>query len=822
MFFTVPEVARASESLTFKRTTNYSITAGDSVRWKLSFSGNSREYISSIIMFFEDSKRSRFESVWDFQDGMGSGKPNAKLDNLELTLSTHRGVANGDIKVAGVVINLGIVDGGNTPKFVIFGNAVEVRNAWSGGVTQWKYLNMPELSAEGFNVRGGIEGSDISPKVKSLKVSPSAASAGNNLLVSAEIETSSFIWKFMIKVTTPTGGQLTWLGFNTDRKGWTSPGETPMKFTRLGNKWEIQFNVTLPRDTPPGEYKISTIYSEWNLDNVEIMNTRDSTKQWGGILHQWMDSTQRWTIDGWWISPVDIFPAEKVSFAVQDSGQKYSDEPKWTRIEWTKSKINAGEYAILEIDIDAFDRYISNVVVGNFYPQNGGNMINNYVYETEMKLINSNQLYGSKNSSWVRKGTFVIPIYFDRGTTPGRYNVSNIQIETNRCPKAIPTLTSSEYKECDASNLNGISSRLIFNNGLVSGKSWEGFINPLGKYVEILPKTNLLAPEIEFIEKTPTSISFSWDERTDVECNFSSNPGSIYKTQTKGVKTIHKIMELKSEQEVTIRYDCQSQDGARVSGTLTTKSLKSIQKEQSKPTTPTFSGVNFVGNNININVNIGSSSSSRPDKVYLVAPKLGINSSTPVEGKISGSTASWSLPLGNILSGVAIPLEIVGEKNGVKSEPLTGSYIKPATSVTAVPPAPTNYTSRIVGSSAIITIQVSAKESSRASTAHLYSSALGIKKNAGLQGDVVGTKALIEVPIKASMAGKKYPITIYLKNSKGESTPLNATLSIPKAPKAPTLPTALPKPVVPKAVICSFGTQTRTFEDECPPGWEKR
>ena len=243
---------------------------------------------------------------------------------------------------------------------------------------------------------------------------------------------------------------------------------------------------------------------------------------------------------------------------------------------------------------------------------------------------------------------------------------------------------------------------------------------------------------------------------------------------------------------------------------------------QSKPTTPTFSGVNFVGNNININVNIGSSSSSRPDKVYLVAPKLGINSSTPVEGKISGSTASWSLPLGNILSGVAIPLEIVGEKNGVRSEPLTGSYIKPTTSVTTAPPAPTNYTSRIVGSSAIITIQVSAKESSRATSAHLYSSALGIKKNPGLQGDVVGTKALIEVPIKASMAGKKYPITIYLKNSKGESTPLNATLSIPKAPKAPTLPTALPKPVVPKAVICSFGTQTRTFEDNCPPGWERR
>jgi branched-chain amino acid transport system substrate-binding protein len=241
-----------------------------------------------------------------------------------------------------------------------------------------------------------------------------------------------------------------------------------------------------------------------------------------------------------------------------------------------------------------------------------------------------------------------------------------------------------------------------------------------------------------------------------------------------------------------------------------------------KPSTPTFSSVNFSGNTININVNIGSSASSRPDKVYLVAPKLGVNSSTPLEGKISGSTASWSLPLTNILSGVSIPLEIVGEKNGVASEPLIGSYTKPAASITAVPPAPTNYSSRIVGTSAIITIQVSEKESSRASSAHLYSSALGIKKNPGLQGDVVGTKALIEVPIKASMAGKKYPLTIYLKNSKGESKPLNATLTIPKAPKAPTLPTTQPKPTVPKAVICSFGSQTRTFEDDCPPGWEKR
>jgi hypothetical protein len=595
-----------------------------------------------------------------------------------------------------------------------------------------------------------------------------------------------------------------------------------MKFTRTGNKWEIQFNVTLPRDLPPGEFKVSTIYAEWNLDNVEIRNSRDSTRQWGGIYHQWLDTSQQWIIDGWWISPVQVFPTDKIHFSVQDSGQKFSEEPRWTRIEWSKSRVSAGEYATLEIDLEAFDRYISNVVIGNFYPQNSGNLINNYVYETDMKLKDSNQFYGSKNSSWVKRGTFVIPVYFDRSTNPGKYSVGTIQVETNRCPKPTSQLTTSEYRDCDASNLNGITSRLIFNSTLVAGKIWDGFINPMEKYVEIASKSNLLAPDIEFLEKEPTSISFNWDERSDVECTFSSNVGAIYQTQGKGQKAIYKILELKPDQGVTIRYNCQSKDGARVDGNVVTQTLKSISINQTKPSTPTFSSVNFSGNTININVNIGSSASSRPDKVYLVAPKLGVNSSTPLEGKISGSTASWSLPLTNILSGVSIPLEIVGEKNGVASEPLIGSYTKPAASITAVPPAPTNYSSRIVGTSAIITIQVSEKESSRASSAHLYSSALGIKKNPGLQGDVVGTKALIEVPIKASMAGKKYPLTIYLKNSKGESKPLNATLTIPKAPKAPTLPTTQPKPTVPKAVICSFGSQTRTFEDDCPPGWEKR
>lgn len=244
-----------------------------------------------------------------------------------------------------------------------------------------------------------------------------------------------------------------------------------------------------------------------------------------------------------------------------------------------------------------------------------------------------------------------------------------------------------------------------------------------------------------------------------------------------------------------------------------------------KLTNPTFSGVNFTGNKINISVNIGSAASSRPDKIYLVAPKLGISSTNPQAGVISGSTATWAINFDKLLAGTMIPLEIVGEKDGVKTEPLIGSYQAPEAiaATNQVPLAPTDFKARIVGSSALITAKAKLKSGALPKRAFIYGKSLGISKSNAIPGDVLGTKVVLEVPVKASMAGKRYPVTIYLANEKGDSKPLNATLVIPAAPKAPSLPsgaTNLPK--APETVICSRGSQTRAFAgDKCPPGWSE-
>ena len=245
-----------------------------------------------------------------------------------------------------------------------------------------------------------------------------------------------------------------------------------------------------------------------------------------------------------------------------------------------------------------------------------------------------------------------------------------------------------------------------------------------------------------------------------------------------------------------------------------------------KPNSPTFSLINVVGNKININVNLGSASSTRPDQVYLVAPKLGIVDSNKLFGDISGSKASWSIDFDKLLSGTAIPLKVVGVKNGVESDAVEQNFNVPdaakLTSNKSAPAAPKNIKSRIVGTSGVITAEATVKVGALATSAYIFGTSLGVPASQAILGELIGTKILFEVPLKSSMAGKTYPFTIYLQNEAGKSQPMQGKLVVPAAPKVPSGSIKLPTQTkAPKTVFCVKGSQTRTFAaSSCPPGWK--
>jgi len=381
-----------------------------------------------------------------------------------------------------------------------------------------------------------------------------------------------------------------------------------------------------------------------------------------------------------------------------------------------------------------------------------------------------------------------------------------------------------------------------------------------------------------------------------------------------------------------------------------TPSSTELTVNRSKPSTPSFSLVNFTNNKMNIAVNLGNDSDIKPDRVYLVAPKLGISTNKPLSGTITGSVATWTLEFDKLLGGTPIPIEIISERAGFKSDSLNGSYVLPGVKCPAIiditksekqpqvtgflftgtnqkfikvnesnqipvvglsnlvgcyvepsmltkespdwqigaisrdsngfywtngagvswrlkvveggtrletdrsnpyydqgkffelntigsstqtlvpakpiliPAKPTNFKSRMMGDIAVVSVDSNQKKGAAVSEVYLTSSSLGITERKPLKGEVLGTKALIEVPIKISMLGKKYPVLIYFVNSKGKSPALNATLTIPSASKISSIGTPRPaQPKLPKTVICARTNQTRAFEGEiCPPGWEKR
>lgn len=243
-----------------------------------------------------------------------------------------------------------------------------------------------------------------------------------------------------------------------------------------------------------------------------------------------------------------------------------------------------------------------------------------------------------------------------------------------------------------------------------------------------------------------------------------------------------------------------------------------------KPSKPTFSLVNFSDNKINVSVNLGTGA-SLPDKVYLVAPNIGALETSKVLGKISGTIATWSIPIGNLLAGTEIPLKVIGIKNGLESDPLEGTFEIPSglnkiLVSKSVPSAPKNIKSRIIGTSAFISAESTVKSGSVATSVYVFGSSIGVSKSKALVGDLVGSKALLEVPIKASMAGKKLVISLYFSNEAGESQPAQATIDVPSIPISGFARPNQAK--VPNTIFCNKGSISRTFAAKsCPPGWKK-
>lgn len=239
------------------------------------------------------------------------------------------------------------------------------------------------------------------------------------------------------------------------------------------------------------------------------------------------------------------------------------------------------------------------------------------------------------------------------------------------------------------------------------------------------------------------------------------------------------------------------------------------------PVRPIFNKFNVTGNTLNLNVNIGSGT-NKPDKVFLVAPQLGINlGDKDSVGTISGDQVTWAIPFTSTLFGKSVQLQFISNRDGVDSEPLVRSIAIPAVATSknknSNPPLPAiNPKYSISGARIVLTAKIQTKSGANPMSGYLVSPDSGITSDNSILGRISGNQITFTMPLLSNMLGNRIKAQIYMVNELGESKPLNVTITVP----APKQPSAIQPTQKVQTVICKKGIQTRTFAGKkCPPGW---
>lgn len=240
---------------------------------------------------------------------------------------------------------------------------------------------------------------------------------------------------------------------------------------------------------------------------------------------------------------------------------------------------------------------------------------------------------------------------------------------------------------------------------------------------------------------------------------------------------------------------------------------------KTKPIAPVFSGIKISGNTLNISVNLGS---SRPDTVYLIAPKLSLNSQEKLPGEINGDVAKWVINFDpNLLKG-NIPLRFVSTKDGLSSNETKIDYLIPdlnqkSNAPAKLPAAPAKITSRLVGVDLLVSAKIITNGANAATGVSLYSKTLGISRSKAIKGNLIANGVIFSVPITPNALNQKIDLNLFSSNKIGDSQVVVSSFSIP-VPKSPTYTAGNQNT---STVVCSKGQTIRTFlSKNCPPGWK--
>ena len=324
----------------------------------------------------------------------------------------------------------------------------------------------------------------------------------------------------------------------------------------------MTFSFPIPEDLPAGKVELSSIYlSSIGATTSTSLSDANTTATWNNAFTYSNKSIRSESGDTLSTDPTFDFSA--YSATILDSGGGEKRPPTWSNLAWKTNKVNAGSEAVLTLDVNGYQRFISGVNLYNLISTSGKMIPLKDVSSSLVSSETSEGIYPLKKS-----GKYQIKVTIARSAVPGSYRLGQLTIDASNCEAK----NSAEWVaklSSGSGQCSGLNSwQTTYYNGNLKTLSWPGSEATAALTLEVLPAAKPQLPSLKVIATEPNVLKIDYPYDYEVTCEFSADKGNlIHQEVSKGQSNDglnHLIIsELKPDSVLKLTGVCTGIDGMK-------------------------------------------------------------------------------------------------------------------------------------------------------------------------------------------------------------------------------------------------------------------
>lgn len=336
---------------------------------------------------------------------------------------------------------------------------------------------------------------------------------------------------------------------------------------------KINFSIAIPEDLPPGKLVINQIYLASSSSNFPTSeNTNNNSAYWTTAFNYYDKTVRGDSYEE--LKGIPSIDFSKYVVTILDSGGEPNRTPTWSNLSWVKNKVNAGDTATLNIDINGYRRYITNIWLSSL-ATNGNSIGYKSFNAVRLKPDASTSVYPLAKS-----GTYQLQFSIPRSTKPGIYKIGQLTVDSSTCSANNPDELKLKMG-ADGTDCYGLSSwQTTYYSNYLKSEPWDGYEKTGALTLEILPAATPTLPTLTVVSNEASTLKINYPYDYEINCEFTSDQGKLLHQRvingesTDGINHLI-IQSVKPDSKVILSGVCTGSDG--VVGEKTSVEFKSAK-----------------------------------------------------------------------------------------------------------------------------------------------------------------------------------------------------------------------------------------------------